>query len=65
VLTDPTGHAYPAMQTPPHEGVFMPTTDGENTVPAAQSVHATAPDTLYRPAGQMEEVVLTEPAGHA
>lgn len=61
--TDPAPHAYPGAQGPLHAAVVSP--DVPPNRPAMQSVHTPSPDTLYLPAGQMDAVALTDPAGQA
>jgi hypothetical protein len=61
-LVAPSGHAYPGVHTPSH-ATARPASPAH--VPARQLVQASAPASLYCPAGHRNTVALGEPAGHA
>ncbi len=62
-LTEPSTHAYPAVQAAVQLEVLIPVELPKR--PAGQRVHTSAPARLYRPAGQIEAVADTDPAMHA
>jgi hypothetical protein len=62
-FVDPAGHAYPALQSPPH--VRLSVWFGSTQVPTRHVVQDTDPAALYVPIGHKDIVGLVVPAGHA